>query len=566
MKKINKKQLSLIFTFALSLLNCANASFLWDINIGRNEFNQSNYHFAKDYFISYLENNPNDEDGYYSLALTYKKLNNETKAQENFKKSYDITSSKRNIEKISFNIKNSANIEDYFDMAVMYFDGGNLKEADFYADMMLKINPKSSSAYYIKAGIKNIEKNTELAKKYMKAAVVYNNELLDTNLARTLNITEIPESTAKVYNMFALESYYEGNIEKTIDYLKKSCAKEPNNPNYIAFLAQLYLIDNNIQEAKKILDLSKSYENNVPYLLVKAELSHLEKNKTNEMNYLLKAYKVNPNNQDVLFRLGNYYVEDKKYDLAKKFLEDLINVNNSYFEGEFLLAYTLNELGKTDLAAKKTRKIAALNPSASEINYLLSKICQKEGSYKEALEYINNAIKEDENPYYYLQQAHLHNVMFKYKESNESIKEAYELPYAPDNDDETNECLLINYLKLTDSAKAFELLKNYPDKNGIMYKYYMYKYYSIKKDFKKADNYHLEIKKFRPVSTKDFVNYSEIMNDFKGVDAAVKIVDNGLRKYPNDINLHSQKIKLYALSKNNPKRLEAVKKMQSVEI
>ena len=105
-------------------------------------------------------------------------------------------------------------------MATMYFESGNIKEAEFYADMMLKINPKSSSAYYIKAGALNIKGEVEKAREYMEKAIIFNNELLSTNLAQSLGIETIPQSDKQTDNLNALESYYEGDLSQAIAYLQ----------------------------------------------------------------------------------------------------------------------------------------------------------------------------------------------------------------------------------------------------------------------------------------------------------------------------------------------------------
>ena len=152
MNKKIKKYLTIFFFLAL-FHNCTSASLLWDLNYGINLYQKGNLKLAKQYLIDYTKSNPNDENGYYWLAKTYSSLKYETNANEYFKKAYELIIKKKNIEKIDFEIKDSTSAEDYFDMAAMYFEKGNLKEANTYADLMLKINPKSSSAYFVKAKI-----------------------------------------------------------------------------------------------------------------------------------------------------------------------------------------------------------------------------------------------------------------------------------------------------------------------------------------------------------------------------------------------------------------------------
>ena len=166
---------SILFYFLFQNLNCAQASLFWNIDFGINEFKKSNYKSSRDYLIEYIKNNPNDINGYFWLAKSYYALKENQKAKENFKKAYEFTLNEKNIEKIDFDIEFDGNVEDYFDMAAMYFEAGNFKEADLYADMMLKINQKSPSAYFIKAKIAQIQGNETKAKEFLNQAIILNN-------------------------------------------------------------------------------------------------------------------------------------------------------------------------------------------------------------------------------------------------------------------------------------------------------------------------------------------------------------------------------------------------------
>ena len=85
------------------MLFCANsvfASYLWNINTGINEFYKGNYNYSKTFFTTYLKSNPNDADGYWWLAKSYQKLQDEKNAILNFEKSYAAAFSKNEIEKM----------------------------------------------------------------------------------------------------------------------------------------------------------------------------------------------------------------------------------------------------------------------------------------------------------------------------------------------------------------------------------------------------------------------------------------------------------------------------------
>ena len=118
-KKI--KFLTLFLSLTLSA-NTLQASFLWNIDFGIKKFRNNDFKEAKNYFSDYIKSNPNDKDGYWWLAKTYAKLDDVKNANENFKKSYELSSKEKNLEKINFDLTSQNSVEDYFDMETMYFE------------------------------------------------------------------------------------------------------------------------------------------------------------------------------------------------------------------------------------------------------------------------------------------------------------------------------------------------------------------------------------------------------------------------------------------------------------
>ena len=337
-----------LFIISILLLSYSKASLLFNLETGLNEYRLNNYDFAKNYFISYINNNPNDKDGYFWYAKTLEKLDIKKYSPlifENYKKAYELTLNDKNIEKITFSSAKNQNIEDYFDMSIMYFEQGNLKTSEQYADLMLKINPKSPSAYFIKAKIALVKNNKEKAKEYINQAIIFNNKYIETNLAKALEINEIPEITQQMYNIYALEAYFSGNIETAIKYLEKSKEKNPQDIDTNSLLLELYINNNDLDKAQKLSEeLLKQNSKNINIKLLCAKLYKLTKQNDKIENTLLDAYKINPNNKYTLLMLGNYYLEKKDYISSKQYFEQLTNINDEMYEAYFGYIYSLIQL------------------------------------------------------------------------------------------------------------------------------------------------------------------------------------------------------------------------------
>ena len=524
---------TLLITSFLSL--ASNASCLWNLDIGIEAYKRNDTKFAVEYLQSYTNNNPNDKDGFFWLL----------------KKAYEVTAKEKNIEKISFDIDTSSNIEDYFDMAALYFEAGNLKEADYYADMMLKINPKSPSAYFIKAKMAYLQNDKQKALEYMNKAIVFNSEFLKTNLAQALNVSQIPEATKEMYNVFALEAYFLGDIDSSIKYLNKYLEQDNSNIDTLNFLCDLYIQKKEFINAQNILDeIFKINENDIQALLYQAKIYSFS-DEEKYINTLKKAYSINPNNSKILLELGNYYLKKEDYRNSAKFFELLVNINDELYEGYFGYIYSLINLGKISEVPNLIRKAITINSDSSEINFLLAKYCLIQGDVQEAFGYIVEAIKKDDNSNYYLELAKINYHLSKYEQSLTNLKEIQNQNDII-NKDELDEYYIKNYSKLDETLHLRNYLtaKTQLDKNRILYKYNLYNIYKKQGEDIKMLSDCANIKKIKPRTIADYLDLSEILYEQKGIESAVKLLDNGIKKFPDEYKLYLQKIKLFSLNQD----------------
>ena len=559
-----------LFIISLLLLSCSKASLLFDIQTGIKEYRLNNYDFAKNYFISYINNNPNDKDGYFWYAKTLEKTDSKKYSSiilENYKKAYELTLNDKNIEKITFNTIKNQNIEDYFDMAIMYFEQGNLKASEQYANMMLEINSKSPSAYFIKAKIALVKNNKEKAKEYMTQAIILNNKYIETNLAKTLDIKEIPQTTQQMYNIFALEAYFRGDVETAIKYLEKYREKNSSNTDINSILLELYIKNNDLTKAQALAEkLLKENSNNVPIRLLCAQLYKLTNQKDKIEDFLIKTYKINPNNKDTLLAIGNFYLEKKDYNSSRKYFEQLINVNDEMYEAYFGYVYSLIQLNNIENAVSKIRKAITLNPKNSEMQYLLALICKNQAQYDEAANYLIEAIKKDENPKYYIELAKLNYILKKYPQSIINLKDALSMnQFLPDRET-IDEYMLKNYIKLEDEKNAANYLKGKLklDKNRIIYKYNLYKLYKLQGNEKEANSCLRELNKIKPHSLIDYIDLSEVKFEENGLEFGIETLNKGLKEYPNAKELYSKKLEFYFLTQKQEELKKTVEEMSNI--
>lgn len=542
------KKIKFILVFAIFLISNSQAGIYWDIENGINEFKKNNYTNAKEFFIQYSNNNPNDKDGFWWLGRTYLRLNDKETANINFEKAYNIFIKEKDINKITFSTEESADIDEYLKIAKTCFDENNLKEADYYADLILKADSKSANAYFIKAKIAQTNQNYDLARDYLRKAIIYNKSILKTNLAKLLNVITAPELTEDEYENFIYEAYFSGDIQKAIYYLKEyiSSGKEKGKENAEAynFLAELYYLDGSIDLAKEMLSEAKKIDKkNIKIYLLEAEIYEENKEKL-----LLQAYKLNPNNQDVLLALGNYYIKKEDYENAYNYFSSLANINDGLYEGYIGYILCLIKKGENQKALKYIRKASFVNKKQSESDILLAEICLSDFKYKEALEYIQEAIKKDKNPIYYLKKAQIEHALKNYDVSIKDLSEAKKYSDLSENK-LFQELTMMNYLKKEDYKNLQQYLTSEGqnlDKNSLIYKYNLYKLYKYNGDKNKAKLQYLKIFTHKPSSIADCIKLSEILLFEKGENEALKFLDNCLKQNKNaefELNHQKEKIK-----------------------
>ena len=120
------------------------------------------------------------------------------------------------------------------------------------------------------------------------------------------------------------------------------------------------------------------------------------------------------------------------------------------------------------------------------------------------------------------------------------------MPYKNFEYSEIDEFLAKNYIKLKDLNSLNSLIesKNQLDKNRILYKYILYNIYKLQGKEKEAKNEFDKIKKSKPENLVDYIDLSEIYLNQKGLEFAIKFLDEAIKKHKFTNQLYAQKLKI----------------------
>lgn len=125
---------------------------------------------------------------------------------------------------------------------------------------------------------------------------------------------------------------------------------------------------------------------------------YIKLGKENSAEKLLrKAYELEPDNEEVLFMLGNICLKSKRFDEAIKFYIPLSYLDYPVVHYNLGLAYY--HKGNYLEAEAEFKKVLKIDPDFPKVFESLGEILIKCGNYKEAVDYLQRGIKRE--PYNY---------------------------------------------------------------------------------------------------------------------------------------------------------------------
>ncbi|WP_457576409.1 tetratricopeptide repeat protein [Desulfomarina sp.] len=152
-----------------------------------------------------------------------------------------------------------------------------------------------------------------------------------------------------------------GETDKAIDWLEREIRQNPLAIQLKLFLANLYARQNKADRAIQLYNAVLEME---------------------------------PDNEDVQFRLAFLYSYKKEYSIAEEKLRLLLKKNDEHYFAHFYLARTLKREGKIEEAGKEYEKALALNWSR-ELAFEIGQFYAEQNQYDNALRIYSSASRND---------------------------------------------------------------------------------------------------------------------------------------------------------------------------
>lgn len=235
----------------------------------------------------------------------------------------------------------------------------------------------------------------------------------------------------------------------------------------------------------------------------------IERDTLRAKNSLQKAYNYASNSDEkisVLFELADLVIEEEEFLKAKNYYEIILNIEEQ--AGAYYgLAMTGEFLGKDlDYSIKNYKKAIDLDKNYDRAHYYLAHVYDKIGNVEEAIYHLKKVIEIKPDDFISLN----------------DLGSIYEVL----DEDE----LAKNYVE-----KSLEVNPNYGRalfNRGVLYKKENKNDLALKVYYKAIDNF---------ISPYLFLNMSAIYIEEKNYKEALKILNEGLRRHDNSVNLHYNK-------------------------
>lgn len=260
----------------------------------------------------------------------------------------------------------------YLLLANIYFQNKRYDDAKGILDELLKIYPNSFLGnLYLGKIYETIEDNEKAAFYFEKAFKEREEDEILINLDR-------------LYDKL-------GQRLKSIDVLEKFLVLNPDYPKVRERLALLYLGENNYQKALEHLEiLLKDFPDNID-LNFKAAFSAIEGGFYDKAsNFLDIILKKEPQNQKALYFYGLLYKDQKKWNEAIKYFENVTDEEYSK-SSKLYLSICYEKIGRKD-KAKEILENYWVKEKDEEVGYFLAMYYKNVKDYDNALKFIDDIL------------------------------------------------------------------------------------------------------------------------------------------------------------------------------
>lgn len=422
--------------------------------------------------------------------------------------------------------------DDYFDIAVIYFNVKDYSKAMLYLDFVLSLEPDNLPAETLKNKISP--------------------PLVEAPQPDTVSISSAASSTQPEQKAYTSDEYmaqgesfyFKKDYSSAITCFYKAIVIDKNNAQAYNNLAMSYWFAKNPDAA--IMYFKKAHSINSCYTQPLVNLALLYKHigdKKNQFFYLQKALKCNPKDYYAYYWLGDYYKTEGNNTKAVKYYKTVVRMNPKFSQVYLSIAGSFFETEQYNYAIQALNQYMDFYPNSDFALYLIARSEFELGHYEDAKMHIQKAIELVNRSEY---QFELAKIVYAMKDYQTALTIFQSLPESGDLA-EIYDYIGLCYFALQNNDEAIKAYTKAIDLDGLRPIYYYnlaqcYKTVGDKENFEKYSNTALKIV---PTNYKDFSDLSYIYSDSGNCSDAICLLNTAVVKYPEKKSLYLAKLKIY---------------------
>ncbi len=234
---------------------------------------------------------------------------------------------------------------------------------------------------------------SNLENKLKKIVNTFNNINKEDGYRDIKKLSEKHKKDIKVLNVLSQISQKMGDIDTTINSLKKILLIENNNVDLLSKIYKLFLIKSSLDEALEYIDSilridKKHYES----IRDKAYIYFLKNNFNNAKKYIDKISKLKENDFFAYNIKGLIYLKNNILYEAKDYFEQAIEINNKHVDSYNNLGACLLELEKLNEAHKVFKDAYEIDTNNTNTLINLGNVLSLQDNILEAIKIYNKAL------------------------------------------------------------------------------------------------------------------------------------------------------------------------------
>lgn len=178
-------------------------------------------------------------------------------------------------------------------------------------------------------------------------------------------------------------------------YLLKAFKKEPRNSKVLMVYGDYFYEQGHFEKAREFYDKAKRSDNNFLAYLKLASIYKRWKNYEKAYDLLIQAENINSTDYRVTFDLGKFYLERKRYEEARKYLELTLKFYPQFKEGLSKLIEFYITQEKYAEAIQRNNELLELDPENPILYYHMAICYERLRQYEQAIEFLMDGQKYD---------------------------------------------------------------------------------------------------------------------------------------------------------------------------